>query len=385
MEKLRRGLILLLILLSCCVEPYNIKSSTYQQVLVVEGFISADLKEHQVTISRTSPINQPEFIPETGAQVSIKDGNSLIPLTESSPGIYLTPPVKGVVGDVYTLYITTQSGQQIVSDEVTLKDTPDIKDVYATYSTNIGGSGQAGVQIFLNTEDPTQTSKFYRWDYIETWEIQTPFESEFIWLGGNNVAFRDISVSTCWSSDTSNNILIQSTQGLSGDKITAQLIQTIPDGSASMRVMYSILIRQYALSESAYLYWQTLKKINESQGTLYDTQPGTVVGNLTSLNSSSTVLGYFDAGVIKEQRAFFSPKDFSAAGYIPPDYESICTLFTPTQVPSDQIGAFFAQPGSQGFEIWGASGAGPSTLFLLPKFCCDCTTLGTNIKPAFWP
>ncbi len=384
MIKIHRNAILLLLLLTCCVEPYPIKSTSYEELLVVEGFISTEIIQHKVVISKTSSIDKPEFIPETGAQVSIKDNHgSLITLQENTPGVYLTPTTSGIIGNVYTLYITTKSGQQLVSDEVTLRDTPDIQDIYAAYSPdlNVGGS-KGGIQIFLDTEDPNREAHFYRWEYEETWEIQTPFESEFAWLGGNNVVFRDVPVSICYASDTSNNILIQSTQGLNADKITAQVIQTIPEDSPQLIHKYSILVKQYAISENAYLYWKTLRDVNQSQGTLYDTQPGTVRGNITSLTDNQVVLGYFDAGVVKQMRVFFTPTNFKASGYLPPDYGSNCTFITAIQIPASQIGDFLSN--NPGLEIQGATGAGDATLYLLPTACCDCTSLGTNIKPSFW-
>ncbi len=384
MYNIHRTTILILLLLTCCVEPYPIKSTTYEGILVVEGFISTDIKQHQVVISRTSPIDKPEFIPETGAVVSITDNyGGSIPLAENAPGIYLTPPTKGNIGNTYTLHIATQSGQQLTSEGVTLKDTPDIQNIYAAYlpDLTVGGT-KGGIQIYLDTQDPTGQAHYYRWDYEATWEIHTPFDSEFIWLGGNEVVFRDVPVSTCYATDTSANIIIQSTQGLSDSKVTGQVIQTIKGDSPSMAIKYSILIRQYAISENSFLYWKTLKEVNQSQGTLYDTQPGTVNGNITSLTDNQTVLGYFDAGVVKEMRVFFTPKDFKASGYIPPDYGNDCLFITAFQVPDSQIGDFLSK--NPGLEIEGATGSGPSTLYLLPKHCCDCTSQGTNIMPPFW-
>ena len=381
-----RLIIFITMLLNGCVDPYHIKSVGYQGSLVVEGFISTDLVQHQVKLSRTAPINKPQFIAETGAQVNIKSGSGSIPLTEASPGIYLTPPLQGVVGNVYTLYITTQNGQQFQSGAVTLKDTPDIKNIYALYSSSVAPlSNSPGIQIFLDTDDSTHQAQYYRWEFIETWEIQTPFESEFEWLGGNNVVLRSIPVSTCYATDTSSNILIQSTHGLTNDKITAQVIQTLSADAQAMRIRYSILVKQFTLTESSYQYWQTLKNINEGQGTLYDIQPGTVVGNITSSNSGETALGYFDAGAVKAKRAFFRPSNFIASGYTPPDFESYCNFFTPIKIPVSQIGTFYNDPANLNFEITGATGFGDATLFLIPKVCCDCTSLGTNVKPSFWP
>jgi hypothetical protein len=378
--------ILFITLLTCCVQPYDIKSISYKQNLVVDGFISTELKQHRFTLSRTSAINNPKLIPEIGASVSIKAGNGTILLTESSPGIYLTPPLQGVINQTYQLLISTQDGKQYSSEVVTLKYTPEIKDIYATYSPQLTLlNGDEGFQFFLNTEDTTHQTHFYRWEFEETYEIQTPFESNFVWISGNNVVFRNIPVSTCYATDTSHNIIIASTQGFSSDKINGQLIQTLSGGEPYMRVMYSILVKQYSLSENAYLYWETLKNINQNQGTLYDIQPGNVKGNITSADGNESVLGYFDAAVISEKRVFFRPADFAAAGYEPPAYESYCSLMTQTLIPDDQIGAFYAQPGNSYFEIVGATGFGPSILHLLPKQCSDCTSLGTNIKPSYWP
>src|SRR5690348_10020464 len=95
---LYRTSIFLFLLLMSCVEPFDIKSISYDNLLIVDGFISSDLKQHQVVLSRTSKINENTFIPETGALVSIKDGSdATIQLTEESPGVYLTGMIAGVV------------------------------------------------------------------------------------------------------------------------------------------------------------------------------------------------------------------------------------------------------------------------------------------------
>jgi hypothetical protein len=118
----RHILPLVVVVLMCCVEPFNIQSIGSSETLVVEGYISTELKQHEIVISRTSAINKQEFLPETGATASIKEGSGLIPLSENKPGHYLTPPMKGTVGQIYQLQITTKNGKQLVSEEVTLKD-----------------------------------------------------------------------------------------------------------------------------------------------------------------------------------------------------------------------------------------------------------------------
>src|SRR5204863_9995554 len=99
-------------------------------------------------------------------------------LTERAPGVYVTPLMQGIVGKTYQLFITTKGGRQLLSEEVTLRDNPEIKNLYASYSPQVANN-TGGFQIFLDTEDSTAQAHFYRWEYEETWELRTPFESNY--------------------------------------------------------------------------------------------------------------------------------------------------------------------------------------------------------------
>jgi hypothetical protein len=379
----RKEALLLIILLSSCVETLDIQSIGFEDSLVIEGFISTEMKRHQVTLSHTSQLNKKEFIGETGAQVSIKDQNdNIIQLKEEKPGRYLTPKTAGVIGNSYTLNVVTSKDKQYISSQVKLLSTPAINDIRANFIADVSADpGKGKIQILLDTEDPTNEAKFYRWEFKETYEIRTPYPSAFIWLGGNNVVFRDISIGQCWASDSSNSILLHSTVGLTESKVRSALIQTIPGSSETMRVIYSILVSQYVLSQEAYRYWNKLKDLNENQGSLSDHQPGAVRGNIRSLSDDEIVLGYFDACAITQKRAFFRPDDFLDAGYRRPKFLSSCETIPPVDVPVEEIGAFYAANEGTDLIIWETSSG---ILHLRPRYCCDCTNLGSNIKPSFW-
>lgn len=378
--------IFFLFLFCACVDPFTLKSIKFQGQLVVDGFITTQQKQHEVKLSRTSPINKSEFVAESNAQVKLKIGNGFVTLSEAKPGVYLTPPVAGTVGVSYKLFITTLAGKQYESQEVILKDTPSIKKVYAEFSSSVPSlNGASGVQIFLDTEDVASKSLYYRWEYVETWEVQTPFESNFVWTGGNNVQFRSPSVSTCYPSDTSTNIIVRSTLGQVNSNVKKQGIRVIPADGQFLAIRYSILVRQYVLSEEGYRYWETLRKVNQTQGTLYDTQPGKVIGNVISVSDpEESVLGYFDASAVQESRVFFAPRDFREFGFVPTEFYKFCSFITPLQIPDTRIGEFLSRPENKGLEIIGTVGFGPSTIFLMPKSCCNCTDIGTNKKPSFW-
>jgi hypothetical protein len=286
--------LILFLLVLACVEPYEIRDTGPVRLLVVEGVLSDQLKKHQIALSRATAVGDRKIIRERGATVTISDqtGN-VIALEENAPGIYETPEFAGEAGASYTLRIETTDGSQYASKAVPFKSGAVINDVYAKYVEPAGG-GENSMQILVDTEDPTRQTHYYRWNYIETYEVHAPFPSNWIYVGNNNVEFRHDGIDTCYATDTLRHIITRSTRNLQEDKITGQLLRYIPDYSHIIRHEYSILVQQFVLSEEAYLYWENLRMISESQGTLSDLQPGSVPGNLFSLtNPDEPVLGFF--------------------------------------------------------------------------------------------
>ncbi len=375
---------ILFITLMCCVEPFAIKSVEYTNLLVVDGFISTDVKKHRVTLSRTTQLSEKKILPEKGALIWIKSGSGeMIPLSEVKPGIYETAEIAGVVGEKYQLLVTTGDGREYYSSEVTLRTTPPIDKIYAEFIPVLP-NGEQGVQIYVDATGEVNTRNF-RWDFIETYQVNSPYGSNYEWLGGNDYKFRDIPVGVCYPSDTSRNVLVTTTVSLEQNKVTGFPVKLIEKGSLELFVKYSMLLKQYSLSEEGFKYWDNLRIINESQGSLYDAQPGVIRGNLFSQDDSNEiVLGYFDACVVSEKRVFFTPFQFTPLGFKRPTYMSNCAFLVPTFVPTAELGAYM-EVHQKDQLIWDAVGMEPNALFeLLPKYCCDCTYLGTNIKPDFW-
>src|SRR5690349_7570616 len=129
-------LILFCFLSYSCVEPYDLKNVSYDNALIVEGHISTFNKQQQVKLSRTSTLNQRVFIPETGASVMVEVGSGeKILFNESKAVIYESASFAGVVGQDYTLSITTKNGRKYKSNHVTLRDVPPIGKIYAEFVT----------------------------------------------------------------------------------------------------------------------------------------------------------------------------------------------------------------------------------------------------------
>ena len=367
-----------------CVEPFDLKNIRYNNSLIVEGLITNMNQPQQIKLSRTAAINERVFIAETGAEVMVETASGeKILFLEGKPGIYESPSFAGVVGEGYSLFITTSNGRKYKSSQVVLKNVPPIGKIYAEFVT----TPERGIKISVDTEDPTNNTRHYRWEYVETYEIQTPYPSNYVVLpGATEATWRYDRVDQCWATDTLRKILIKSTSTQDQDKIIGFPLRFIPETSYIFRIKYSMLVKQYALSQEAYNYWELTRIFNETQGSLADVQPGNVISNVVGVTDrDETVLGYFDASAVSEQRVFFDYRDYTAAGYKRPTYRTSCYELEPIYVIETEI-ANYMLTHSQQQAIWDVVGSSPTALFeLFPIGCCDCSNMGVTVKPSFWP
>lgn len=383
------GVLLISLVSIKCTEPISLDFGAANNFLVVDGFISDEEKKHGIKLSRSANLDNGQSQAERGARVSIEDemGN-VYQLSEQSPGFYAsTTTFRGEVGRAYHLNIQTQDQKNYTSLPVQLRKTPAIDSVYALYQrADIGQP--SGIYFFVDSQDPQQNTLFYRWEWEETYEILTPFPSIFLWLGGNEVERRGENVGNCWSSNASENILISSTANLSEDRISSFNLHFVSDTSQAMRIKYSLLVRQYSLSEEGFFYWKNLKEQNEDVSGFFSRQPGNLNGNIRSLDDpDEVVLGFFDAAQVSQQRVFFDPRDFTSQGYSPPPYFRSCENRVDT-VSQGRLGDFMNTASNKEIkEIWNVADftINNQAVFLIkPKSCSNCTGFSNNQRPAFW-
>jgi len=367
--------IFVLILAECKV-PYQppLKSSK-THYLVAEGFLNANGKT-SIKLSRTrniTPGDTSSFINETGATVQIEDeNNNTFLLNETGNGNY-SANYNLYSGNNYRLRIRTNDGKEYLSDFVPIKQSPAIDSI--TWNFKNGG-----VQLYANTHDPQNTTRFYRWSYEETWEFHSYYKSSLIW---NNqllkVVPRTQQVDTCWQTHNSNRIYLGSSAKLSEDVITEAPINLISYGDQRISVLYSILVTQYALDSTAYNYWSAMKSNTENVGSIFDPQPNQTRGNIhCTTDSSEIVIGYISAGTTQQQRIFINNNEMPSDWNSPPP----CYI---DSVPKDSIV----------YYLGGSLGLFPIDTIMNPisRFaytssfinCIDCTIYGTTVKPAFWP
>jgi hypothetical protein len=76
-----------------------------------------------------------------------------------------------------------------------------------------------------------------------------------------------------------------------------QPIIFIPIATQRLSVLYTIMVRQYGLTEAAYNFLYMMEQNSEALGTIFDPQPSQLTGNIQCLtNPSEPVVGYVSAG-----------------------------------------------------------------------------------------
>lgn len=304
--------------ISACIEPYEPEVGAYDSTLVVDGILTDGATPFKIQLSRSFPYADDISPAISAAQVFIEtEQGDKISLTETTPGVYENDPniFKGEGGKSYRLLITTPEGNQFESDWQQLKTSPSF-DLAVAYQEQMNSNNESifGAQINLSTADGGNNTRFYRWEFEETYEYLLSDPPRISAKLRNNrideivnIPPDDFEGFTCWKTEGSNNILIATTADLTQDVIQNFPLHYIDGSTSRLYRRYSILVKQYALSEDYFDYIKKVEAVNETTGSLFDPIPSEFFGNITSSDGQDLpVLGYFTAAGISENRIFIN-------------------------------------------------------------------------------
>ncbi len=385
----------ILVIFMSCKKPYNppiVASNT--NYLVVEGVVNSGADSTIIKLSRTINISQTVNVAaELHAQVSVEsDQNASYPLQENGGGNYVSAGLNLDNSRKYRLDIKTANGKLYQSDFVAVVNSPAIDSINFQVEAN-------GVNIYANTHDPKNNTRYYRWDYQETWVIRSNFTSYFK-SNGDTVLGRDLStddISVCWQNHTSSTIILGSSAKLSNDVIFNNPITFIGSTSERIGSKYSILVKQYALTGDAFAFWQNLKKTSEQLGSIFDAEPSQISGNIHSVsNPSEPVIGYISVGSVSSQRLFIANQQLPA--WLPTNPYPECKLDTflyvyyspgsktPVNQVNESLNYLIGHDPDPSIPVLaiGRPGSPPIGYTGSSPMCVDCTLRGSNKKPAFW-
>ncbi len=378
------GIVVLAFLITSCVKHYEpvIKSNDAVKYVVSGQVNMGDAVQH-INISKTSPISKPGYLSVAGCQVNVVDdkGNSYSASDVGGGDYDLSIPESALVhGASFKVDIVTPDGVNIVSDFDYVNECPEVDSVYFVVKelpTTKPSVTIKGIQFYIDLNATQTASHFFRWEGIETWEYHSTWPIEWYYDGAvHHVYPPDYSKFVCWRTQSVKNIFTLSTEKLSSNEYHFLPLHYV-DNATSARLVYgySLLIRQLALSESAYSYWEKLRINSNEQGGLYEKQPLAIRGNLHNVtHPEQDVLGFFGVSEVKSKRIFVS----NVAG-LPIDYNPNCT-------PGEGMRGGFKEIDPADYPAYLDGDHEHFFMKLLSVECVDCLSLGgTTVKPSFWP
>lgn len=370
----------LTMLLLCCKEKYeapvNVPVTGY---LVIEGYISTS-GPAELQITRSIPLDDTaKLINVTLAMVRLQGrDNTNYNFIENGLGRYIINNLNLNTSQQYRLSITTKEGKQYESDYVTPKVAPPIDSIAWTRENG-------GVQINVNTHDPKNNTWYYRWTTEETWEFHSSYFTSLDFArnpqgGITGIKYRrpDMGIEpklyTCWRNQNSTSLLLGSSKKLSIDSISKPLINIEPR-SWKLSVLYTVLVKQYALSKEEYEFLDKMKKNSEETGSFFGRQPSELKGNIRCVtNPTEPVIGFIGIANRQEKRLWIKRDEVPGWNYLQDCYTYI--------VPIDSAGYYSYLMPTTPMEY---DNNGIKSYMGVSPVCVDCTTRGFNIKPSFWP
>ena len=377
--------IVAMMLFGQCKEEYDPQiEATTTGLLVVEGFINSGQGPTTIRLSRSVDLEDTTLRPEDGAQLNVEgeDGSNFL-LFGNGNGEYSASQLTLYNGVKYRLHIRTSNGKEYVSDYSPVKYTPPIDSITWQREND-------GLRLYANARDPQNNSKYYQWKYEETWEFHSAYYNKLQYIIDpvttfpTSVAYKypdhhdDTTIYTCWNTLNSSAIILGSTEKLTSDVVYLP-VQYIEPHSEKLSVLYSINLRQYAISQDEYLFLQKMKKNTEQLGTIFDPQPSEISGNIHCVTDpNETVVGYVEITEEQVKRIFISNSQVPDWNYDPgcvfleiannPDsIQQYGIGLMPTLVAKDDL-----------FR-------GIISFYAATPQCVDCTLRGIHQKPDFWP
>jgi len=394
-----RKIIILVLIFSfmvACVSPYYPNITKYENLLVVDGQMTNLTGPYMVKLSRTYRYDGGVGESVIGASVKIIDNTGLeVLLKEISAGVYSTVDTTfhGIPGKSYKLQIKDKN-DIFESEFETIKNPLPIDKINWVYKSQ-DSEAPKRVQLLLDAHDPTNSTRYYGWEYIETWKFKVPLD-----------VVRPLKPEwkTCYQTNTSAFINLGTTIERNNDVIEKQVLQTIEENTNRLYIRYSILARQYSFTEPTYRYLHNLTNLNKNQGTLFDPTPYSLTGNIKCLNNKNIpVVGYFVVAGAAEKRIFIDrsdlPKEYNPTNGFNGCSENI--IYVDAKIKDYRLNRQYDSLTRLGYSVYDTvhipickepippypiqcTTIPGIQMSLAKSICYNCTLSGDNKIPAFW-
>jgi Domain of unknown function (DUF4249) len=360
-------------ILFSCVEPYNINLRVETAILTIDGNINDQSQEQLISIRKTLPSTSfgITFIAEEKAKVEIvEDSKNTITCIEGKSGNYYLPlGFKTKLGSNYLLKVSLKDGKMYESTLEKMLFTPEILKstvVFDKKAIQIGENNRPGHLVYVDTKDNPEKGDNILWKY-RLYEKQdvciscdggiyntapSPFGicRTVADLAREGVTYDYLCSGNCWEILYSTDINVISDAFSNGNEINNRLVARVPYYQNSG---FLIEVSQQNVSTEAFQFLKILIDQNQNNGSLIDSPPSPLIGNIKNINDpKEAVGGYFMVGNVKTKK-----------------------IWVPRTEGEKTIGLLGGRPISEE----------PASPFRPPTAPCVKSNTRTPLKPEGWP
>lgn len=312
--RIRYGWLLLLLLMipRGCIEPYDPDIGEEEGIIVIEASLIKGEMMQEVVISRSSTFDDLPINPVSSCRVEIVDDLfNRYEFWEAGEGRYAAyiPDDQLSYNRVYQVKVVTPEGDYYESSYESIEPGAAVDSVYYAVETSydkIIGENVTGVQFYLDLLAPDTITRYFRWKMEETYEYTSIAPITSI-MGGPEPGppryFKQYY--RCWRTAGIRNLFLSNTANLVVNEKKRIPLNFVSNRTNRLAIGYSLLAKQYSISEDAFYYWLKAKEETHNSGGLYTRQPGGPITNFCNIgDTTDVVLGYFWTASVTEQRIF---------------------------------------------------------------------------------
>lgn len=260
---------------SSCQEEVELDTYQADPRLVVEGYITNEFQRHSVRLSLSGDYRGKEpYEKATGALVTVTDGQSVFLLEEVEPGLYLTDSLAGIPGRLYTLKAEWNGEWYEASDTMGMVPPP-----FTTVEFVVNDKGFRTMEYRRHQFGFPEAN---RWQLL----VGPP---DSLWRpASTSMLGQQIGVDVDTAGAYTFNFFTHPSIEVNG------LMNFEEAHFYGFRSGRTVAQKRFSLSSPYYQYLRALFSETEWRGTLFDSVPGEVKGNV-----SNGGLGFFSAQAVR--------------------------------------------------------------------------------------
>lgn len=352
---------ILLLPLFSCKKVYDPELSAQPEILVVDGLITNEHKEHKIKLSRSVRFDTLTQITETGATVFIKNNKEeIFYFHEKRPGLYCSDSsgFRSQIGNRYTLFINTRDGKTYSSQEQEL-----LPVVYLEQITNKAHE----IPYFLTIDNKLKKFNIRGAEFYANQSISSPEEKYCRFSNVLLVEFTSITegvLSYCWKKYDANvypllSDVRDSNPGEIQHKLGflplnvyfygiyhfSRMVGRPPKEVKTFNYLYHyfVTIKQYHMNENIFDIYTMINKQLKADDKIFDPVNLNIRGNIRcTSNPDEPVFGIFDVSSVSLNTFmidnYADDNIFNLTPIRPADFDTIPeTGFVPNNPPKTWI------------------------------------------------